>query len=249
MKEPEVRDPVELVLIHGSELGGWLWDPLLAEMRRPALAVDLPGRGAEPAVRRALRLGHAVEAVAVAVEEAGCHRVVVVAHSFAGVLVPGLAERFGDRLRAVVWLGATVPEQGKSWVDLLPSGQRRILRAMYRLRPAGMRSPRKESLRLLCNDLDEATAVDAMDRRVPEPPGYLLQPVEAELPRGMPAHYVRLLQDRAQGHDVRDASISRLHEPRIHDLDAGHLPMLSQPAALAALLEQIAGFYDRTAVE
>lgn len=249
MKEREVRDQVELVLIHGSELGGWLWDPLLAKLGRPALAVDLPGRGAKPAVRRALGLGDAIEAIASAVDEAGLQRMVVVAHSFAGVLVPGLAERFGERLRAVVWLGATVPQQGKSWVDLLPAGQRHILRAIYRLRPAGILSPRKESLRLLCNDLDESTALDAVSRRVPEPPGHLLQPVEAEMPLGVPSHYVRLLQDRAQAHDACDASISRLRGASVHELDAGHLPMLSQPAALAVLLEQIAACYDRTAAE
>lgn len=243
-----MRDRIELVFIHGSELGGWLWDPLLAEIVRPALAVDLPGRGAKPAVRRALGLRDAIEAIAVAVEEAGCQRMVVVAHSFAGVLVPGLAERFGERMQAAVWLGATVPEQGKSWVDLLPRGQRRILRAMYRLRPAGILSPRKESLRLLCNDLDDATAMDVIARRVPEPPGYLLQPVEAELPLDVPSHYVRLLQDRAQADDVRDASISRLRRATVHDVDAGHLPMLSQPARLAVLLEQIANSYDRPPV-
>lgn len=241
-------DRVGLVLIHGAELGGWVWDPLLAEVRRPAVAVDLPGRGGEPAARRALGIDDALGAIADAVDQAGFGRVAVVAHSFAGVLVPGLAERLGERMQAAVWLGASVPERGSSWVDLLPAGQRHLLRAIYRLRPAGMLSPRKESLRLLCNDLEEATAIDVVDRRVPEPPGYLLQPVEAELPLGVPSHYVRLLQDRTQTGDVRDASITRLRDPTLHDLDAGHLPMLSQPAALAALLERIATPFDRTAL-
>jgi len=243
-----VGDRVGLVLLHGSELGRWVWDPLLAELARPALAVDLPGRGAEPAMRRTLGLGDALDSIAGEVDGAGLGDMVVVAHSFAGVLVPGLAERFGERLQAVVWLGASVPERGKSWVDLLPAGQRRLLRAMYRLRPAGMLSPRKESLRLLCNDLDEATAVDVVDRRVPEPPGHLLQPVEAELPLGIPSHYVRLLQDRTQTDAMLEASITRLRGATFHDLDAGHLPMVGQPAATAALLEQIATPYDRTAL-
>lgn len=54
---------VGFVLIHGSELGAWLWERLVPLLRRPAPAVDLPGRGSRPADRRSLSLEDAVGSV------------------------------------------------------------------------------------------------------------------------------------------------------------------------------------------
>jgi pimeloyl-ACP methyl ester carboxylesterase len=111
------------------------------------------------------------------VETWGVDRVILVAHSFSGILVPALATRLGDRVAAVVLVGANVPEEGKGWVDLQPPAQRAILRLLYRLRPGGMLSGRGANRRSLGNDLDKATTTMFLDRRVPEAPRLLLDPV------------------------------------------------------------------------
>jgi pimeloyl-ACP methyl ester carboxylesterase len=240
---------VGLVLLHGSELGSWIWDRVVGVVGRRALAVDLPGRDGAPEARRRLRLADAVDSVAEDIATLDGRPVVLVAHSFSGVLVPGLIDQVGSQVRAVVWLAATVPEVGKSWVDLLPTPQRQILRVLYRLRPAGMLSPRKESLALLCNDLDDATAATVVDRRVPEAPGFLLDRVRSPVPDALPSHYVHLLDDLAQSEAARTAAIARLSAPRVHELPGGHLPMLSRPHELAALLDQIAATHEREPFE
>lgn len=99
------------------------------------------------------------------VETWGVDRVILVAHSFSGILVPALATRLGDRVAAVVLVGASVPEEGKGWVDLQPPAQRAILRLLYRLRPGGMLSGRGANRRSLGNDLDKATTTMFLDRR------------------------------------------------------------------------------------
>jgi pimeloyl-ACP methyl ester carboxylesterase len=65
---------VGFVLIHGSQLGVWLWERLVPLLRRPALAVDLPGRGSRPADRRSLLLQDAVDSVTKDVETWGVDR-------------------------------------------------------------------------------------------------------------------------------------------------------------------------------
>ena len=239
----EARDDHEVgfVLIHGSELGAWLWDRLVPLLRRPALAVDLPGRGSRPADRRSLSLEDAVDSVTKDVEAWAVDRVILVAHSFSGILVPALATRLGDRVAGVVLVGASVPEEGKGWVDLQPPAQRAILRLLYRLRPGGMLSGRGANRRSLGNDLDKATTTMFLDRRVPEAPRLLLDPVSpVTIPAAIPRHYVRLLQDRSVSKAARERMIARLPGAQVHDLDSGHLPMLSRPDELSAILEGIA---------
>lgn len=180
-----------LVLVHGSELGSWLWDRLVPKAASPTLAVDLPGRGAHPADRRSIRPGDAVTSIVHDVGRwAEADRVVLVAHSFSGVLAPAMTRALAPRVVAVVLVGASVPEPGRSWVDLLPPPQRLFLRVLYRARPDGVLSPERENRKALCNDLDEATTQWFLDRRVPEAPGLLLDPVStAEFPPGLPVHY------------------------------------------------------------
>ncbi|MGH3949590.1 MAG: alpha/beta fold hydrolase [Pseudonocardiaceae bacterium] len=229
------------VLIHGSELGAWLWGRMVAELRSPALAVDLPGRGSRPADRRSVRLEDAVRSVVDDVQKWDVDRVVLIAHSFSGVLVPAVAEALGERVGAVVLVGATVPLEGKSWVDLLPLPQRLLLRGLYKIRQAGLLSPEGENRKTLCNDLDAETTAWFLERRVPEAPHFLLDPVStATFPPEVPLHYVRLLSDRSVSDAVRERMIGAIPRLEVHDMEAGHLPMLSQPAKLAGLLDGIA---------
>ena len=230
-----------LVLVHGSELGAWLWERLEAELDVPALAIDLPGRGGHAAPRRSVRLTDAVTSVIDDTIAAGMDDVVLVAHSFSGILAPAVVAGLGDRVRAVVLVGATVPMLGSSFVDLLPLTQRLLLRAMYRVRPDGLLSPAGENVKTLGNDLDEETTAWFLSRRVPEAPRLLLDPAPvASYPDDVPVHYVRLLQDRSISEPAREAMLTRLPDAQIHDLDAGHLPMLGQPELLARLLEKVA---------
>lgn len=101
---------------------------------------------------------------------------------------------------------------------------------------------------MLCNDLDAETTEAFLERRVPEPPRFLLEKVSpAGLPPGLPCRYVRLTDDRSVTDAARQQNIDRLDNPQIHDLPSGHLPMLSRPDELAALLERVAADGQDTA--
>lgn len=235
------KGEVGLALLHGSELGAWIWDDVVPLLRHPALAVDLPGRGSRPADRRTLTLRDAVDSVAEDIDRWAVPHVVVVAHSFSGVLVPAITAAADARVVAAVMVGASVPQAGKAWVDRLPASQRLPLRLMYKVRPAGMLSPARQNRKTLCNDLDEGTTTEFLQRRVPEAPHLLLDPVPtAELPPRVPWHFVRLLGDRSISPTARDTMLAELPEPAVHDLATGHLPMLSHRQQLADLLDTIA---------
>jgi pimeloyl-ACP methyl ester carboxylesterase len=49
--------------------------------------------------------------------------VVLCGHSYGGMVISGVAEQIAERLRALVYLDAFVPENGKSLLDYLPAEQ------------------------------------------------------------------------------------------------------------------------------
>lgn len=220
------------VLLHGAGTGPWIWDRVRAALKAPSLALAVPGRrvGASPAGC----------AAALAAELEGRDDVVLVVHSLAGVLVPGLAARLGTRLRHVVYVGAIVPPDGGAFVDALPWFDRTVLRLLFALKPRGLKPGAAMLRHELCNDLDATATAELLDRYEAEFPGLYLAPTGAAAVPPCAATYVRLARDQSLPPARQDRMRARLPGAALAELDAGHMPMLSQPERLARLIEQCA---------
>jgi pimeloyl-ACP methyl ester carboxylesterase len=164
-----VTAPAGTVLIHGAGMGAWVWDRVIPLLDRPALAVDLPGRGARPADPRTSTLADATRSVLDDVARFDHARVGVVGHSLGGVVALAVAASLGERVEEIVLIAAPVPDDGKPFPSALPPVQRLMLRAVVRASPKGPRIPRFAARRSLCNDLDDATTEMVTSQLVREP--------------------------------------------------------------------------------
>lgn len=220
------------VLLHGAGLGAWVWASVIERMATPTIALDLPCRhaGATPE--------QCAQDLIAELDRRGIDEVVIVAHSLAGVLMPELAARLGARLRHCVYLAAVVPPSGGAFVDALGAVERTLLRLLFRCNRNGLKPGPAMIRRELCNDLDEAAAERVVSRYVAEFPGLYLTPTRAQ-PVRAPSTYLRLRRDRSLAPSRQDAMIARQQNPQLHELDAGHLAMLSMPAQLAQRLTAV----------
>lgn len=120
------------VLVPGACHGGWWYRPLvdrLVEHGHTAHALTLAGLGAvEPAMTGPVNLdSHVAEATAVVAATSDDPRegVVLVGHSYGGTVITGAADRVPERVRALVYLDAFVPEDGDSCFAMTNDEQRR----------------------------------------------------------------------------------------------------------------------------
>jgi pimeloyl-ACP methyl ester carboxylesterase len=241
---PEVRyrdrpGGTGFVLLHGAMLGGWIWERVAPLLNGPALAVDLPRRGSRPADVTRVTLQDAIEAVAGDVEAFPPERLVLVAHSLSGILVPTLASRFPRRIVQTVFVSAAVPVPGTSYLESLPTAERLFLRLILRLQRKGPLTPAWATRRALCNDLDESTTRLVVERLTREVPRFYSDPIPGELSADVPSLYVKLTRDHAVSAATQDESIARLPGARVETLDTGHLPMFGQPGRLAEILNAL----------
>ncbi|GAB2775964.1 alpha/beta fold hydrolase [Streptomyces daliensis] len=105
------------VLVHGSWLGGWAWDRVAPRLRAsghtvlcPSLAPAGPGVG--------LRT-HIAEIVAL-IDGHHLTDVVLVGHSYGGMVIAGAGNERPRHIRQLVYLDAFFPEPGQSAFDLQP---------------------------------------------------------------------------------------------------------------------------------
>ncbi|MCG2785583.1 MAG: alpha/beta hydrolase [Anaerolineae bacterium] len=218
-----------IVFLHGAGTGAWVWERVMDELSIPSVALDIPGRvaGATPE--------NCSEALVAELDRRGIDSIILVMHSLAGVLAPGLMARLGTRIKRCIFVAAVIPPSGGSFVDALGFVNRQILRALFKLNPKGL-TPSPEMLRAeLCNDLSPQDSEQIISRFTPEMPGLYLTSVNAFSP--LPnATYIRLLKDKSVPPERQDTMLARLSQPSVRELETGHMAMLAAPKALTDLI-------------
>lgn len=229
----------KFVLVHGAGHGSWCWQPMIGHLDGDALAVDLPGRGSRPGDVRTATISSFADAVVADVDDTGWDDVVLVGHSLAGLVVPQVASRLGDRVRLVVLIAAAVAPDGGTLLDDLPWPMRVTARRAVRRWPSAGFSARAARW-MFCNDMDDEQTRFVLDRLVPDAAHLVVEPVpRPRLPDGLRLAYVKLLRDRCVRPRQADRMVANLGDAEVVTLDAGHDAMVSRPRELAAILNRL----------
>lgn len=233
--QPSGTDGV--VLVHGGFHGAWCWADVLPLIERPAVAVDLPGRGARPAAGERVTFSRCVDAVLDDADRAGFDRFLLVGHSLGGLTIAATANRVPARVARLVYLAALAPRAGQTLFDFcFPEGAAPEVQD-----PAGVQPLFDKELghRMYCGDLDDAAFADVYSRCVPEAYGLFIEKVSGY--SHAPATYVRCRRDAAIPPELTEAGIANVGADEVIEIDSDHDAMLSHPAEVAAMINHVAG--------
>jgi pimeloyl-ACP methyl ester carboxylesterase len=222
------------VLVHGAWHGGWCWSrlvPLLEAGQHRVLPVTLTGLGdrahlASPVVD----LDTHVTDVASILEMEDLNDVVLVGHSYGGMVITGAAERAWKRVRRLVYLDALVPAHGQSAFDLNSAQFRERLEKEAKEKGDGYKiAPIVDILGIQdANDLEWARA-----RLRPHPIGTFRQPVDAStFAAKIPSTFVLC---KRFGFGETAERCRRKGWP-VFEIDCGHDAMIIKPQDLCELL-------------
>jgi pimeloyl-ACP methyl ester carboxylesterase len=112
------------VIVHGAWGGGWAFrevDRLLTADGHKIYRPTLTGQGEKVhlATRDTGLTTHVTDIVNVILFE-DLHDVVLVGHSYGGMVITGVADRVPDRIKHVIYIDALVPKNGECVNDILP---------------------------------------------------------------------------------------------------------------------------------
>lgn len=113
--------PRTFVLVHGAYHGGWCWKkvtPLLRAAGHDVFAPTLTGLGERShLLTRDVDLETHIKDVAAVLEYEDLQNVVLVGHSYAGMVITGVADRAAARIGQLLYVDAFLPENGKALTD------------------------------------------------------------------------------------------------------------------------------------
>jgi pimeloyl-ACP methyl ester carboxylesterase len=221
------------LVCHGAWSSGWAWKkmhPLLQSRGHRLLTPSYTGLGERAHLARPeIDLEtHITDVVNVLVYE-DVRDVVLIGHSYGGMVATGAADRARDRVRRLVYLDAFVPEDGQSLFDLTGDGAKVRADAVD-----GWRVPPRP----LPPDTPPEDLAWIAARRMHQPIGTLEQPLR--LVNGvlrLPRDYILCTRSPAFNRYAEEAAAAGWG---LHRLDASHNPHITTPSPLADLLETIA---------
>ncbi|MFD4668520.1 alpha/beta fold hydrolase [Lentzea sp. NPDC058450] len=227
---------VTFLLVHGAWHNGRTWDrvvPLLESAGHRALAPSLTGYGDKAhLLSPEIGLGTHIDDIVGLIDDERLDDVVLVGHSYAGMVISGVAQRVPKRIAHLVFLDAMVPEDGESAVDVLPVTKRLIDVAVdgWRVPPMPEQPP---PLGLFgVTDPEDVAWLRSM--LSDHPARCLQEPVRLDDPtaRAIPRTHIHCVGERPAGITRRPVPAGE----RVHELPTGHDCMITMPAELTALL-------------
>jgi pimeloyl-ACP methyl ester carboxylesterase len=231
------RIAAPIVLVHGAWHGGWCWKRVAPRLRAAGHDVFTPtptGVGervhlAGPGVNLVTHVTDVLQVL----EAEELSDVVLVGHSYAGMVVTGVADRAATKLRSLVYLDAFVPDDGRNMIEYVTAERRG---GMIK---EGEGSGHLNPLPAKVLGLTEPADHDWVTRRMtPQPYGTFSQPLRFQHEGGahLPRTYVYCSNPPTGSFDQFATRFRNDPKWRFHELKTGHDCMVTQPEALARII-------------
>ncbi len=238
------------LLVHGAWHGAWCWRdvlaPLLAAGHR-AHAVTLTGVGERAHLLHAgITLETHIEDVTQALRSEELEPVILVGHSYAGMLITAVADRMPGSLAHLVYLDAVVPAPGEAWGDTHSAATRTSRLAAAAASGNNSIPAPDPSVFGLANE-QHAWVARRQTPHPAEPYSHTLQFDPARV-ASVPRTFISCTQPALATIDsirprVRSSRFwdgAWLPGSRYVEMATGHDPMVSAPTELVALLHDLA---------
>ena len=233
------RSAKTFLVCHGAWSAGWAWKkmhPLMQAAGHRLVTPSYTGLGERAHLANpSIDLETHIEDVLNVIQYEDLRDIVLLGHSYGGMVATGVADRASDRVAQLIYLDAFVPRDGQSLFDLNESGREHLQQAAdngdgWRVPP--LQTPPDTSPA----DVEWLTA-----RRVHMPVKCFetklkLQNGEPTLPRSY-IYATRITPADTFGQFAKRAKSETGW--RYYAIDASHSPNVTAPDALTALLEKI----------
>ena len=227
------------VVAHGAWSAGWAWKkmrPLMAARGHALFTPTYTGLGERAHLAHPdIDLDWHIADIAAVLESEDLREVVLVGHSYGGMVATGVADRIRERIARLVYLDAFVPRDGECVFDILPEATRDQRRAATSADGASI-GPGP-----MPPDTPDDDRQWAEPRRKPQPLKTFSQ--KLRLVHGEPSierHYIYCTRippdDRFRPFYER----AKREQWGAYEIDASHNPHITAPDALAELLGRIA---------
>ena len=225
------------MLVHGAWHGGWCWRRVADRLERKGHKVYAPsltglGDRSHLIATRPTVTTH-IDDIANIIRFEDLQRVILVGHSYGGLVISGVAEKVLPQIASIVFLDAFVPQNGQIDHEHVAAGT-----ARQRQRRDQARRPRHSAGQAAYFNVNEKDRAFVDRKCTPQPIGTYGDPVKLTGAREKIAKktYIRAKGFNSGGFDAIAARLKADPSWNVHDMPCGHDAMIDMPDRLTELL-------------
>jgi len=230
-----------IILVHGAWADASSWDavvPLLKAQGHEVIAVNLAGHGKDNTPVTDITFQTYVDQVKAAIGDRT--NVVLVGHSFAGLVISQVAEEIPSQIKELIYLAAALPHDGDSLLGLAKSDAGSHIGKYLTV-------DKEHGVAIIARD----GAADIFAADAPQQvQDYIAANIKPEplTPLATPVHlteknfgsvkkvYIHTANDHAISYPAQQYMVSHSKVDKVYTLQSSHTPFISMPDKLAAIL-------------
>jgi len=225
--------PRTFLLIHGAWSGGWDYakvDSIFKTKGDVVYRPTLTGLGERVHLANAnINLSTYITDIVNVIRYENLHNVILVGHSFGGMVISGVAEQVPDRIGQLIYLDAMVPDNGQSARDVCGELWDKMMVPF--VKDSVMQYPFGQAGNLIPGD-------------VSQPIKTFTEPLKITNPqvKKIPSAFI-VMTKNSQSNPLNDKmglNKARARGWKIYSLEGGHYAMREQPVQLVKKLEEVA---------
>ena len=242
----------DFIFLHGGGQGSWVWEDLVRELgllsqgTARMFCLDVPGCGEKRGRDTSqTRIEDIVSELIADIERAGIAPAMLVGHSQAGCILPFMAGRRPDLFSGVVYLTCSIPQEGRTVVEMIGDKPRATASADTVGWPCDPEETSfEERFRVMfCNDMEQAQA-DAFLARLGSDQwpmsSYMHCDWDVPAGHGLPVAFIVCLKDVVLPVEWQRRFAARFGADTLVEIDAAHQAMTTRPRELAEILLDLA---------
>lgn len=232
-----------VVVTHGAWSAGWVWKkmrPLLAHNGISLWNPTYTGLGERSHLAHdGITLDTHITDIVNVLDFEDLDNVVILAHSYGGMVGTGVIDRAVARTRSIIYLDAFVPLDGQSLFELVgPAGEAEMRRRAHEAGDGWRVAPNPSP-----PDTSPADIEWVKPRRKPQPIGTFSQPLQLHNDTSHIGRSYIYCQRNGPGDVFRQFADRAAAQPdwQLREIDASHNPHITCPEVLCELLVELAG--------
>jgi len=239
-------DKPPIALVHGAFEDVHVWDGVTAKLQADGyrvIAIDLPGRPSAPLAADKASVALYRDTVLKAIAGAP-HPVVMVGHSFGGIVISAVGEAAPAKVKTLVYLAAYLPKNGESLMSLANTDRDSKIGPQLRIDKTKGVAAINYAARadLFANDGPEGLRKAIPDLILDEPLAPLATPAMLTAARfgKIDKVYIHTAKDQVVSPYLQQQMVAATPVRLEITLETGHTPFLTDVPGLVAAIEQAA---------
>ena len=227
-----MENKLHFVLIHGAWHGGWAWKNVSSKLSEKNFKVSCPnltGLGERKhLISNQITIDTFIKDVENHIIYQNLENLVLVGHSFAGSILSGLADRFKNKIKLLIYFDSIILLNGESHFDTLP---KEIVKERIQLSEKfdhGISIPEPSAESFGIFDIKQSLLLK--DKLTPMPLSSFQSKLSLKnkIGNGLPLCYIRCKNPIYKPLELSRKRVEDFGWP-IYDLNAGHDGMISHP--------------------